>query len=63
MSDVVNVENDQSYHLQVLLLSPCEVEHFIGIFQQDRPFGLRLGDIQWTCENTNFGSGKFLDHS
>ena len=63
MSDVIGVEKDWDYHFQVLFLSPCEVEHFLSILQQNRSLGLCLGDIQWTCEDTDFDSGELLDHS
>lgn len=57
------VEEDRNYHLQVLFLTPCEVEHFLGVLQQNCSLGFCLGDIQWTREDTDFGPGKFLDHS
>lgn len=63
VSDVTKIEIDWNYHLQMLLLSPCKVKHLLGILQQNCSFGLCLGDIQWTCEDTDFGPGKLLDHS
>lgn len=53
----------RNYHFQVLFLSPCEVEHLLSILQQNRSFGLCLGDVQRTCEDTDFGPGKLFDHS
>ena len=63
VSGVIKVEKDWNYHLQVLFLSPCEVEHFFSILQQNRSLGLCLGNIQWTREDTDFDSGELLNHS
>lgn len=46
---------------QVFFLSPCKIEHLVGVFDEDCALGFGLGDVERGSEDGDLRSGDLFD--